>query len=218
MLPAVETLRDLVASRPVGSPCEVEIGCGNGHFLAAYAADRRDTLLVGIDLKAHRCRRAQEKADKRGFSHVHILQGAAEWFIRDLPPCSVDAFHIYFPDPWPRSRHRKRRFFTMENLEVMADRLRPGGRLHFGTDFFDYYVQAKVLVALHPQLRLSAEPAPEAVLSSIFAQRFVEEEKTIRIFTAVRTAPADGPSADDQGQQDENHGKVDQDIQPDERR
>jgi len=213
VLPAAGTLNDLLASRPPGCACEVEIGCGNGHFLAAYAADRRDTLLVGIDLKAHRCRRAQEKADKRGFSHVHILQGAAEGFIRDLPPSCVDAFHIYFPDPWPKSRHRKRRFFTMENLQVMAERLRPGGRLHFGTDFLDYYLQAKVLVALHPWLELTAEPAPEAVLSSIYGQRFVEEEKTIRIFTAVRTI-----SADDQGQQHEDQRKVEQDVQADERR
>ncbi len=211
---AVTTLHDLLAHRPAGTPCEVEIGCGNGHFLAAYAAERRDTLLIGIDLKGHRCRRAQEKADKRGFTHVHILQGAAEIFIRDLPPCSVDAFHIYFPDPWPKSRHRKRRFFTMENLQAMTERLRPGGRLHFGTDFFDYYLQAKVLVALHPLLRLTSEPAPEPVLSSIYGQRFVEAEKTIRIFTAVRAASA-AASADDQGQQEEHEGKVDEHVQPD---
>jgi len=212
-LPAVTSLHALLAGRPAEAACEVEIGCGNGHFLAAYAADRRDTLLIGIDLKAHRCRRAQEKADKRGFTHVHILQGAAEVFIRDLPPRSVDAFHIYFPDPWPKSRHRKRRFFTGENLQVLVDRLRPGGRLHFGTDFFDYYLQAKVLVALHPLLRLTSEPAPQPVLSSIYGQRFTEAEKAIRIFTAERSA-----LPDDQGQQDKDQRQVDRDVQANEDR
>jgi tRNA (guanine-N(7)-)-methyltransferase len=212
MSPVVTTLRDLLASRPATGACEVEIGCGNGHFLASYAASQPETLLIGIDLKARRCRRAREKAQKRGLGNVHILHGAAEVFIRDLPPCSVDAFHIYFPDPWPKSRHRKRRFFTMETLNEMTQRLRPGGRLFFGTDFFDYYLQAKVLVALHPELQLISEPAPEPVLSSIFGQRFVEAEKTIRIFSASRVSSPDG-----EGKQQKDQGKVDQHVQADER-
>ncbi len=211
MAPAVTGLRDLLAGHPAGA-CEVEIGCGNGHFLVSYAPSRPGTLLIGIDLKARRCRRAREKAEKRGLANVHILHGPAEVFIRDLPPCSVDAFHIYFPDPWPKSRHRKRRFFTMETLNEMTKRLRPGGRLYFGTDFFDYYLQAKVLVALHRELRLTSEPAPEPVLSSIFGQRFIEADKTIRIFAAARI-----PSADDEGKQEKDQGKVDQHVQPDER-
>ncbi len=128
----------------------------------------------------------------------------------DFPPRSVDAFHIYFPDPWPKSRHRKRRFFTMERLNEMAERLCAGGRLHFGTDFLDYYLQAKVLVALHGGFRLTEEPAPQQVLSSMFSQRSMEANKAIRIFSAVRLA-----SADDQGQENEHEGKVHQDIQPD---
>ena len=187
----------------------MEIGCGNGHFLASYAAGHPDTLLIGIDLKARRCRRAREKAKKRGLLNVHILHGPAETYLRDFPPGSVDAFHIYFPDPWPKSRHRKRRFFTMDRLEEMSRRLRPGGRLHFGTDFFDYYLQAKVLVALHGGFRLRGEPAPEEVLSSMFGQRLMEARKTIRLFTAVRAA------SDDLGQQEVDEGKVHQHVQSD---
>jgi tRNA (guanine-N7-)-methyltransferase len=189
----------------------VEIGCGNGHFLVSYAAARPDSLLIGIDIKARRCGRAREKAEKRGLRNVRILHGAAETFLHDLPACSVDAFHIYFPDPWPKSRHRKRRFFTMETLGVMHRRLRDGGRLYFGTDFFDYYLQAKVLVALHTGFRLSPQPAPDAVLSSLYGQRFVEERKTIRIFSAVRF-----PSPDDQGQEDEDQRNIHGDIQGEE--
>ena len=198
--PVTASVRDLLAAFP-GSPCEVEIGCGNGHFLASYATGRPGTLLIGIEIKSRRCRRAREKAEKRGLANLHILQGPAEAFLGDFPPGSVDAFHIYFPDPWPKSRHRKRRFFTMERLREMADLLRPGGRLHFGTDFFDYYLQAKVLVALHGGFDLSEEPAPGPVLSSMFGQRFVEANKTIRLFTAVRSR-----SADDQVQQQEHQG------------
>ena len=201
-------VKDLLAGRAGAGPCEVEIGCGNGHFLSSYAASRPGTLLIGIDIKAKRCRRAREKAEKRGLANVQILHGTAEGFLHDLPPCSVDAFHIYFPDPWPKSRHRKRRFFTMETLATMHSRLRGDGRVYFGTDFFDYYLQAKVLLALHGGFRISDGPAPEPVLTSIYGQRFVEERKTIRIFSAVRL-----PSPDDQGKKDEHQGKVDGDIQ-----
>jgi tRNA (guanine-N7-)-methyltransferase len=191
----------------------VEIGCGNGHFLASYAAGHPDTQFIGIDIKARRCRRAREKVEKRGLANVKILRIAAEEFLRDLPPCSVDAFHIYFPDPWPKSRHRKRRFFTMESLRAMHGRLRAGGLVFFGTDFFDYYLQAKVLLTLHGGFRLSEGPAPDAVLTSVYGQRFVEEQKTIRIFSAVRL-----PSPDDQRQQDEHQGEVHDHVQGDERR
>jgi len=169
-----------------GVPCEVEIGCGNGHFLCAYAPGRPGTRLIGIDVKAKRCRKAREKAEKRGLSNVAIFQVAAERLLADLPPSSVDAFHIYFPDPWPKSRHRKRRFFTLETLRQMHAGLRTGGRLYFGTDFFDYYIQAKVLVALHEGLRLTEEPAPPEVLTSLYGQRFSGASKPIHIFTAER--------------------------------
>lgn len=165
---------------------EVEIGCGNGHFLCAYAPEKRATRLVGIDIKKKRCLKAQEKARKRGLDNISIIHTSAEEFLRELPPGSVDVFHIYFPDPWPKSRHRKRRFFTMENLGAMHDLLRNGGRLCFGTDFFDYYIQAKVLVTLHRGFSLDGEEAPDAVLTSLYGRKFSEERRNIYLFTAVR--------------------------------
>jgi tRNA (guanine-N7-)-methyltransferase len=207
----VTAVKNLLAGCTGTGGCEVEIGCGNGHFLASYAAARPGTLLIGVDIKAKRCRRAREKAEKRGFRNIQIIHGAAEMFLTELPDRSVNAFHIYFPDPWPKSRHRKRRFFTMENLREMHERLLEGGRLHFGTDFFDYYIQAKVLIALHGGFRLSEEPAPEAVLTSIFGQKYVGENKTIRIFSAVRA-----PSPDDHGKQEKDEGQVHQRVQRDE--
>jgi tRNA (guanine-N7-)-methyltransferase len=191
--------------------CEVEIGCGNGHFLAAYAAGRSDTLFIGIDIKAKRCRKAREKAERRGLDNVHIVQGPAEMLLHDLPARSVDAVHIYFPDPWPKSKHRKRRFFTMEALRLIHGKLRPGGRLHFGTDFFDYYIQAKVLVALHGGFLLSEEPAPALVLSSLYGQKSLDARKDIHVFTALR-----GDSMDDQGKQQDEQGDIHQDVQADE--
>jgi tRNA (guanine-N(7)-)-methyltransferase len=188
------------------SACEVEIGCGNGHFLCEYARENPDTLLIGIDIKEKRCIKAREKMEKRGLRNVSIVQGNAEAFLRDLPPASVDAFHIYFPDPWPKSRHRKRRFFTMENLQQMHDRLRVGGRVYFGTDFFDYYIQAKVLIALHHGFQLREDPMPEAVLNSLYGQKASGAKKSIHLFSAAR-------SADEQREEHEHQREIHGDIQ-----
>ncbi len=186
----------------------MEIGCGNGHFLSAYAVEKPDTLLIGIDIKEKRCVKAREKAEKRGLRNVSIVHGSAEAVLRDLLPGSIDAFHIYFPDPWPKSRHRKRRFFTMENLRRMHDLLRVGGRIFFGTDFFDYYIQAKVLVALHDGFRISKDAAPDSVLTSLYGQKFAGARKQIHLFSAVRCA-----SADEEGKPEEHEGNVHQEIQ-----
>jgi tRNA (guanine-N7-)-methyltransferase len=192
------TLQDLLADRSRVGGCEVEIGCGNGHFLVAYAAGRPTTLLIGIDIKAKRCRKAREKAERRGLSNVEIVHVAAEVFLRDLPPRSVSAFHIYFPDPWPKSRHRKRRFFTMETLNLMHEKLCDGGQVHFGTDFFDYYMQAKVLVALHGGFLLARKLAPDDVLTSLYGRKVVDANKALHLFSAVRVT-----STDQLGQQKE---------------
>jgi tRNA (guanine-N(7)-)-methyltransferase len=193
------------------SACEVEIGCGNGHFLCAYALENPGTHLIGIDRKEKRCLKAREKMEKRGLRNVSIVRGNAEAFLRDLAPSSVDAFHIYFPDPWPKSRHRKRRFFTMENLQQMHDRLRVGGRLYFGTDFFDYYIQAKVLVALHHGFQLSEDPLPEAVLGSIYGQKASGAKKSIHLFSAARSADE---QCEEHEHQREIHGNIQGNEQP----
>ena len=206
------TALDLLTGRAQGSGCEVEIGCGNGHFLTEYAGVKPDTLLIGIDIKEKRCLKAREKAEKRGLRNVSIVHGTAEQFLRELSPMSVDAFHVYFPDPWPKSRHRKRRFFTMENLERMHDTLRIGGRVYFGTDFFDYYLQAKVLIALHHGFLIVGEPAPDAVLSSLYGRKAAGAQKPIHLFSAVRVA-----SADEQGEEHEHQRDVRHDIQGNEK-
>jgi tRNA (guanine-N7-)-methyltransferase len=185
-LPAVE----LPFTMPLTGALEVEIGCGNGHFLCEYAAEKPDATLLGIDIKPKRCSKAREKAERRGYDNIFIINESAEKVLRELPDASVDAFHIYFPDPWPKSRHRKRRFFTMENLLIMYHLLKEGGRMHFGTDFFDYYIQAKVLVALNPGFCITEESAPASVLSSLYGRKASSVSKRVFLFSAIKVDPA----------------------------
>ncbi len=166
---------------------------------------------MGIDIKKKRCLKAREKVDKRGLANVTIVHESAEQYLSAMAAGSVTAFHIYFPDPWPKSRHRKRRFFTMEKLLHLHALLAAGGRLYFGTDFLDYYLQAKVLVALHGGFDLSPEPAPPEVLQSIYARKSLVREKPVHLFTAVRRISADG-----QGQEHEQQRGIDGHVQDDE--
>lgn len=166
---------------------EVEIGCGNGHFLTATAERHPSRSFLGVDLKMPRCRKALRKAERRGLANVGIVCARGEEVLRHLPDCGVSTFHLYFPDPWPKSRHRRRRFFKMPQLELLAGKLTRGGKLHFVTDFYDYYVQAKVLVLLHPRMELLGEPPPEDALVSMFGRRFVDWGKDIYCVNARRS-------------------------------
>jgi tRNA (guanine-N7-)-methyltransferase len=164
----------VVAARAPGLRLEVEIGCGNGHFLTEYARDLADTMVIGVDAKPLRCEKAAGKASRLGLDRVVIVCARAEQLLDALPQASVDAFHVYFPDPWPKTRHRKRRFMRREQLEILHTLLAPGGRLYFATDFFDYYLQTKLLLLAHGGFALEDSAPPPQAFVSVFSLRFAD--------------------------------------------
>ena len=171
---------------PPAVPVEVEIGCGNGHFIAEYAVKKSAIHLVGIEIKKKRCLRILKKLSAGKITNVDVIAGMAEVAIGALPPASVDRFHLYFPDPWPKNRHRKRRFLRRENLERLVESLKPGGTIYFATDFFDYALQAKVLFLLNEHLTIITEQPPEEAFLSVYASRFLNARKPIRFIAAEK--------------------------------
>lgn len=170
----------------VGVRLEIEIGCGNGIFLADYAAARPGSVCIGIDLKKRRCEKARQKVGRRGLGNAFVINGRAEAVLGDLPPASVHAFHVYFPDPWPKARHRRRRFLRGQVLDRVVDALAPDGRILFATDFLDYYVQARVLFAYHPGLLLDDAAAPRGADRSTFAVRLAGVGAGMRVACAYK--------------------------------
>jgi tRNA (guanine-N7-)-methyltransferase len=129
---------------PVRRPIEIEVGAGKGRFLLRRAAANPDTNFLGVDYRWRFLREGVERRDKRGLENLLFYKAEAEEVVGHLvPDDSVRAFHIYFPDPWHKRRHRKRRLLTPDFFKMLHRRLEPGGLLELATDNFDYLIGFK---------------------------------------------------------------------------
>ena len=145
------------ANRPV----EIEIGFGKGLFLLNASAARPDCSFVGVEIVRKYQLLTATRLAKRGVGNVRLACGDGRLFLRDrVAAGSLAALHVYFPDPWWKKRHYKRRLFTAEFAAEIPRVLRPGGRLHFATDVEDYFGMATGLLAAHPTLRPLPPPEP----------------------------------------------------------
>jgi tRNA (guanine-N7-)-methyltransferase len=141
-------------------PVEMEVGCGKGLFLLNAAGSNPHVNYVGIEIERKYVLFTAGRVAKRGLSNLRLVCGDARVFLRDIvPAASLHALHVYFPDPWWKNRHRKRRVFTEEFARTCARVLHPGGRLHVATDVDDYFAVITAMVAR--EARLTQLPPPE---------------------------------------------------------
>lgn len=131
------------------------------------------------------------------------MQASAEEVVGRLPASCVERYHIYFPDPWPKARHRRRRLLRAENLERICRSLRTGGEMLFATDFFDYFLQTKLLCLLNQQLELFPTRPPEEIFLSIYGKIFIDQGRTVYCLTAKKVARPDSAQEQAQQQQDQ---------------
>jgi tRNA (guanine-N7-)-methyltransferase len=168
------------------TPVEIEIGCGNGHFISEYAKRFPHTVLIGIDRKKRRCEKSVKKTGQANLTNTSIIWGQAEAVIERLPVGRIRAFHIYFPDPWPKSAHRKRRLFRNPLLDILKEKLERGGVINFSTDFFDYYIQAKLLISLHKDFILQDTIPPPELQLSLFNRRLTDVGRSVFYLSAIK--------------------------------
>ena len=134
-------------------PLEIEIGCGKGKFLLARAAANASIDFIGIDKAGKWMRRGVERQERRSLPNLRFLKARAESFVLEgLLPNSVSVFHIYFPDPWPKKRHHKRRLLQDSFFELMHSRLISTGRIEIATDFENYFEQIQFEVKVTQNL------------------------------------------------------------------
>lgn len=125
------------------SPVIVEIGSGMGETTAAIAAAAPDRDYLAIEVHSPGVGSLLKHIDEQHLTNIRIVQHDAAEVLRDMVPAgSLDGLHIFFPDPWPKKRHHKRRLLQPAFAELLARGLKPGGYLHVATDWQDYADQA----------------------------------------------------------------------------
>lgn len=126
-----------------GRPLEIEIGCGRGKFLVARAQSDPATNFIGLDRDRKWMKVGVWRCEKRGLGNLVFIHSDTREFLLEIPPESVSVFHIYFPDPWPKRRHHKRRLVGFDFLMLLNARLRARGRVEIATDDADYFDQIR---------------------------------------------------------------------------
>jgi tRNA (guanine-N7-)-methyltransferase len=125
---------------PSGAIVELEVGSGKGLFLQSAASDRPQHFFLGIELAVKFANRAAERLTNANVKNAKMLRGDAQAFLRDTVPTNrVERMHVYFPDPWWRNKHKKRRVLNDQAILDIERSLIPGGEFHFWTDVLDYY-------------------------------------------------------------------------------
>lgn len=123
-----------------GSPIEFEVGSGKGLFLRNAALAHPDRRFIGIEIAYKYARYSAYRLAKASLPNAVMIHGDAERFTREIiPERAVDAVHVYFPDPWWKARHRKRRVMNDDFIRQIHRILVNNGRLHFWTDVEEYF-------------------------------------------------------------------------------
>jgi tRNA (guanine-N7-)-methyltransferase len=139
------------------APLVLEIGFGMGGATAQIAQHRPDHDFIGVEVHSPGVGALLRLIDERGLTNIRIVQhDAVEVLAQMIAPASLAGTHIYFPDPWPKKRHHKRRLIQPAFVAALAGRLAPGGYLHCATDWEPYAQQMLEVLGAEPLLANTA--------------------------------------------------------------
>ena len=160
--PIEETPIDWTALFGNDRPVELEIGSGKGLFLVNSASANTGHNFLGIELSRKYARLCAERLVQREISNAKVWRGDARLVMtQHVPGLSLRAIHVYFPDPWWKKRHKKRRVFTASLMTEIERTLETGGHLHVASDVEEYFALIRGLIAAHPRFLFLDMPIPE---------------------------------------------------------
>ncbi len=127
---------------PKEQPVELELGAGDGSFLVQYAKLHPEHNIVGVERLLGRLRKIDKRSQRAGLQNVKLVRLEAAYLVEYLlPQESISAVHVYFPDPWPKRKHRKNRLINENFTELVRKVLIPQGTVYLRTDDLDYFQQ-----------------------------------------------------------------------------
>ena len=174
-IPFADDLLDLDKVFGRSAPKFLEIGFGMGETTAAIAQAHPQNDYLAIDVHTPGVGSLLKQIEESGLSNLRIIQhDAVEVLQRMLPPEYLDGAHIFFPDPWPKARHHKRRLIQPQFIALLSERLKHGGYVHVATDWEEYAQQILQVLGNEPQLANTAAdyaPCPAYRPSTKFEQR-----------------------------------------------
>jgi tRNA (guanine-N7-)-methyltransferase len=157
-IPYAKAQLDLAASFQRNAPTILEIGFGMGDTTAKIATDMPEKNFLGVEVHTPGIGSLLKLIGEQGLNNLRLIQhDAVEVITHMIAPASLAGAHIFFPDPWHKARHNKRRLIQAPFVELLVSRIAPGGYLHCATDWQDYAEQMLAVLSAEPTLQNSAD-------------------------------------------------------------
>ena len=179
---------------PQPNPVHIEIGSGKGTFLVNQAVQQPEINFLGIEWAGKYYRYAVDRIGRRSLSNVRLIRTDAAQFIAEhTPDDSISCFHIYFPDPWPKKRHHKRRFVCEKNITELLRCLAPNGIINIATDHAGYFEQIEqVINSVSRQLERidfvkPAGAGDDEWAGTNFERKYLKQGRDIYVIAAKKT-------------------------------
>ena len=193
-LQALPAPPDLDALLPGQGEWVVEIGYGKGRYLLRQVLENPGVRHLGMEIVSKYWRLLGDRARKRGARNLVNVRGEALSILATaLPRGFAREVHVYFPDPWHKTRHHRRRLFDPETIDLVLGALAPGGRLIFATDYLEYGGIVRGILESHPDLEVTVHKGewPDGARTNYEAKFITEGRPILRLVARLREGASD---------------------------